>query len=182
MRKYIFKEIILKEEKGLRLDQPQGLPWTLFATCPAMKPPMIPSNPFVAPLLPKNRLFVSPEFPEFMFPPPPRHGLKIWLPRKEATAPMAAPAIAESRLLLPVKNRVLPASLLLLPLRGAALDMRARPVVRRREGSILLFRQMMSVSTRVRRQTARVGLNSLPKSDRTEGASDQGSLQPCTPH
>merc|ERR1711970_841859 len=108
MRKYIFKEIILKEEKGLRLDQPQGLPWTLFTTCPAMKPPMIPSNPFVAPLLPKNRLFVSPEFPEFLFPPPPRHGLKIWLPRKEAPAPMAAPAIAESRLLLPVKNRVLP--------------------------------------------------------------------------
>merc|ERR1711970_802834 len=140
MRKYIFKEIILKRKKGLRLDQPQGLPCTLFATCPAMKPPIIPSNPFVAPLLPKNRLFVSPEFPEFLFPPP-RHGLKIWLPRKEAPAPMAAPAIAESRLLLPVKNRVLPASLL--SLCGAALDMRARPVVRRREGSILLFRQMI---------------------------------------
>ena len=135
MRKYIFKEIILTEEK--RLDQPQGLPWTLFATCPAMKPPIIPSSPLVAPLFPKKRLFLSePEFPEFRFP---RHGLKIWLPRKEAPAPMAAPAMAESRLLLPVKKRVLPASLLLLPLWGAALDIRARPVVRRREGSILLF-------------------------------------------
>ena len=52
---------------------------------------------------------------------------------------MAAPAMAESRLLLPVKNRVLPAASLLLPLWGAALDIKARPVVRRREGSILLF-------------------------------------------
>ena len=111
MRKYIFKEIILKEEKGLRLDQPQGLPWTLFATCPAMKPPMIPSNPFVAPLFGKNRFLLAllPEFPEFRF--PPRQGLRTWLPKKEAPAPMAAPAIAESRLLLPVKKRVLLASL-----------------------------------------------------------------------
>merc|ERR1712025_1366513 len=100
-----------------------------------MKPPRIPSNPFVASLFPKNRLF-SPEPPEFLFP---RQGLKIWLPRKEAPAPMAAPAMAESRLLLPVRNRVLPAASLLLPLWGAALDIKARPVVRRREGSILLF-------------------------------------------
>ena len=101
-----------------------------------MNPPMIPSKPLVAPLFPKNRLLLSePEFPEFLFP---RHGLKIWLPRKEAPAPMAAPAMAESRLLLPVKKRVLLASLLL-PLWGAALDIRARPVVRRREGSIFAF-------------------------------------------
>ena len=72
---------------------------------------MIPSSPFVASLFGKNRFLLAllPEFPEFRF--PPRHGLKTWLPKKEAPAPMAAPAIAESRLLLPVKKRVLLASL-----------------------------------------------------------------------
>ena len=120
-----------------------------------MNPPMIPSKPLVAPLFPKNRLFLSePEFPEFLFP---RHGLKIWLPRKEAPAPMAAPAMAESRLLLPVKKRVLLASLLL-PLWGAALDIRARPVVRRREGSIFAFWSLRGSEDKPR-------WKSLPKSD-----------------
>ena len=71
---------------------------------------MIPSSPFVASLFGKNRFLLAlPEFPEFWF--PPRHGLRTWLPKKEAPAPIAAPAIAESRLLLPVKKRVLLASL-----------------------------------------------------------------------